>query len=204
MDCSPAKTRDPEKWLRTAPEVSRPLAHEVRERLLRWEPDLTESIKWNMLCLSGRKLVCGSSACKKHLGITFFRGTEIHDPQAMFTPNERSTNIRSIKVRSLDGFDLRALRQMLAAAVSLDAFPALPPPPRGPRREDWPMPPALEEALARNRPAADFFNELKPSYQREYNVWIGTAKRAETRDARLRQTLAALRAGKKWARRKDA
>ena len=38
-----------------------------------------EAIKWHMLCFSGRKLVCGLSACKKHLGITFFRGTELRD-----------------------------------------------------------------------------------------------------------------------------
>lgn len=67
MDCSRPKTHDPDTWLDHAPEASRAMTEQVRSWMQRWEPDLTESIKWNMLCFSGRKLVCGLSACKKHL-----------------------------------------------------------------------------------------------------------------------------------------
>jgi uncharacterized protein YdhG (YjbR/CyaY superfamily) len=77
MDCSSARTRNPVEWIELCPEFSWPLAEQVREWFLTWEPDLTESIKWNMLCFSGRKLVAGLSACKRHLGISFFRGTSI-------------------------------------------------------------------------------------------------------------------------------
>ena len=75
MDCSRAKTHDPDVWIDQAPAFSKPLAEQVREWILRWQPDLKESIKWNMLCFSGHRLVCGLSACKHHLGISFFRGT---------------------------------------------------------------------------------------------------------------------------------
>jgi hypothetical protein len=34
-------------------------------------------------------------------------------------------------------------------------------------------------------------------------VWVGTAKREDTQQARLKETLKALAAGKKWAQRKD-
>jgi len=203
MDCSRAKTHDPDRWIDGAPEFSRPLTEQVREWIQRWEPDLTESIKWNMLCFSGRKLVCGLSACKKHLGITFFRGTQLHDPQELFTPNERSTSILSIRVTTLDGFKPQAFRQLLRAAVHLDASPAMPPPPKV-QREEWPMPEALARALKKNKAAGAGFDALKPTYQREYKIWISTAKRDETREERLKQTLAALCAGKKWAQRKDA
>lgn len=67
MDCSRARTRDPAEWIRLCPSFSRPLAEQFQEWILTWEPDLTESIKWNMLCFSGRKLVCGVSACQRHL-----------------------------------------------------------------------------------------------------------------------------------------
>jgi uncharacterized protein YdhG (YjbR/CyaY superfamily) len=46
MDCSRPKSRDPDTWLDLAPEASRGLAGEVRSWIQRWEPDLTESIKW--------------------------------------------------------------------------------------------------------------------------------------------------------------
>lgn len=204
VDCSRARTKDPGEWLQTCPDFSQPLAEQVVEWFLNWEPDLDESIKWNMLCFSGRKLVCGLSACQKHLGITFFRGTELPDPAKFFSPGgERNTNIRSIRVTSLDGVDHTALRDLLHAAVALDADPTIPPAPKA-RRKPWPMPAFFKLALAakQNRAAAEGFKKLSPTCQREYLVWLTMAKQPETRARRLAQTLAALKAGRKWAQRK--
>lgn len=205
MDCSRARTRDPREWLETCPDFSWPLAEQVHEWILTWEPDLTESIKWNMLCFTGRKLVCGLSACQQHLGVTFFRGTELPDPARLFADGgENNTNIRGLRLTTLDGFQREAFRALLHAAVALDADPAVPPVPKA-KRTQWPMPDFFREALAlkRNRAAADGFQRLAPSCQREYLVWLSTAKRPETREERLRQTLAALAAGRKWAQRKQ-
>jgi len=204
MDCSRARTRNPGEWLETCPDFSQPLAEQVVEWFLTWEPDLAESIKWNMLCFSGRKLVCGLSACKAHLGITFFRGTELPDPAKLFRPGgEGNTNILSIQVTTLDGLNRDALRNLLHAAVALDADPAIPPAPKV-KRKPWPVPAFFKQALAAkaNRVAAEGFRKLSPTCQREYLVWLSTAKQPETRARRLAQTLAALKSGRKWAQRK--
>ena len=104
MDCNRAKTKDPGEWLETRPDFSKPIAEKLVELILNCEPDLTESIKWNILCFSGRKLVCGISACQKHVSLAFFRGTELHDPAKLFMPgSEGNTNIRSIRLTSLAG-----------------------------------------------------------------------------------------------------
>lgn len=206
MDCSRARTKDPGEWLQTCPDFSQPLAEQVVEWFLNWQPDLTESIKWNMLCFTGRKLVCGLSACKQHLGIAFFRGTELPDPAKLFSPGgEGNTNLRSLRLTTLSGSTRDALRDLLAAAVALDADPTLPPAPKV-KRKPWPVPPFFKAALAqpRNRAAAAGFKRLSPTCQREYLVWLTTAKRPETRARRLAQTLAALRGGRKWAQRKPA
>lgn len=206
MDCARARTKDPGEWLQTCPDFSQPLAEQVVEWFLNWQPDLTESIKWNMLCFSGRKLVCGLSACRQHLGITFFRGTELPDPARLFSPGgEANTNIRSLRLTTLDGLDCAALRDLLAAAAALDADPTIPPAPKV-KRKPWPMPAFFKAALAqpRNRAAAEGFKRLSPSCQREYLVWLSMAKRPETRALRLAKTLAALRSGRKWAQRKQA
>ncbi|MFA6546682.1 MAG: YdeI/OmpD-associated family protein [Limisphaerales bacterium] len=206
MDCSRARTKDPGEWLQTCPDFSQPLAERVVEWLLTWEPDLAESIKWNMLCFSGRKLVCGLSACQKHLGVTFFRGTELPDPAKLFSPGgERNTNILSIRITTLDGLDRDALRNLLHAAVALDADPTIPPAPKV-KRKPWPVPVFFKQALAekQNRAAAEGFKKLSPTCQREYLVWLTMAKLPETRDRRLAETLAALKAGRKWAKRKLA
>lgn len=204
MDCSRARTNDPGEWLQTCPDFSQPLAEQVVEWFLNWEPDLAESIKWNMLCFSGRKLVCGLSACQKHLGVTFFRGTELPDPAKLFIPaSEGNTNIRSIRLTTLWGLNLSALRALLHAAVILDADPTIPPAPKV-KRNPWPMPAFFKAALAlkQNCAAARGFKNLSPSCQREYLVWLTTAKRPETRARRLAETLAALESGRKWAQRK--
>ena len=121
MDCSRARTHDPGEWLQTCPDFSQPLAEQVVEWFLNWEPDLAESIKWNMLCFSGRKLVCGLSACKTHLGITFFRGTELPDPARLFSPGgERNTNIRSVRLTALEDRARDGLRELLHAAFALE------------------------------------------------------------------------------------
>lgn len=203
MDPARARTYDLDDWIESAPAFSRPLVSEVRRWIQRWEPDLTESIKWNNLCFSGRKLVCALSACKKHAGFSFFRGTELPDPHRLLTGQETNTSILTLRLTSLDDLDRDALRTLLHAAVEFDADPSIPPAPRQ-RREPLPMPDFFAEALEKQANAAAGFHSLSPTGQREYLVWLSTAKRPETRAARLEQTLAALASGLKWAQRKQA
>ena len=98
---------------------------------------------------------------------------------------------------------MELMRLFWDAAVALDERGDLPPPPPV-KREPWPMPKVLAQALKTHPAAAAGFAALKPTYQREYLVWVGTAKQPETIAKRLEQTLRALAAGKKWAQRRDA
>lgn len=201
MDCSRPASKNPDRWIENVSAFSRPICEQLRSWIIRWEPDLTESIKWNNLCFSGRKLVCGVSGCKKHVAIFFFRGTELYDPTDLFTPADNNTWIRSIRVTDFTKFPREAFRKLLHAAVALDADPdRLPPPPQ--KRADWPVPDFFTKALKKNQAAAANFAAFAPTYQREYLVWLTTAKREETREKRLAETLAALAAGRKWAWRK--
>jgi len=43
----------------------------------------------------------------------------------------------------------------------------------------------------------EFFEELAPTYRRHFVAWIHTAKRPETREKRIRESIALLTAGKK-------
>jgi hypothetical protein len=202
MDVTRARTKDPIEWLEICPDFSWPLANQMREWILTWEPDLAESIKWNMLCFSGRKLVLGLSACQRHLGLAFFRGTELPDPARLFSPGgEKNTNIRGIRLTSLENLDRAALEELVHAAVALDADASLPPLPKV-KRTPFPMPDYFSRALKKNQRAAGFFRSLAPTYQREYIVWLTFAKLPETRARRLAETLKALSKGRKWAQRK--
>ena len=203
MDCARTSTRDPETWLDLAPEFSQAMARQVRGWIQRWEPDLTESIKWTVLCFSGRKNICGLSACKKHLGITFFRGTELREITNLFAGGETNTSMQTIRITKLEKLNAKAFQRLLHAAVALDADESAKPPPLK-QRAEWPMPPTLAKALKQNPAAAAGFKAMSISCQREYKVWISSAKQEETIQRRLAETLRALASGKKWAQRKEA
>jgi len=59
------------------------------------------------------------------------------------------------------------------------------------------LPAYIAKALKANPKAWSFFQELAPTYRRHFVGWIHTAKRPETREKRIRESIATLAAGKK-------
>ena len=59
------------------------------------------------------------------------------------------------------------------------------------------LPVYIANALKANFKAWEFFRELAPTYRRHFVVWIHTAKRPETREGRIRESIRLLAAGKK-------
>lgn len=59
------------------------------------------------------------------------------------------------------------------------------------------LPVYIAKALKANLKAWECFRELAPTYRRDFVVWIHTAKRPETREMRIRESIRLLAAGKK-------
>ena len=59
------------------------------------------------------------------------------------------------------------------------------------------LPPYIVEGLKSDPRALQNFEQLAPSYRRAYIGWIESAKRQETKEKRLRESLSLLAAGKK-------
>lgn len=59
------------------------------------------------------------------------------------------------------------------------------------------LPAYIATALKANVKAWKFFRELSPTYRRNFVAWIHTAKRPETRENRIRESIRLLAAGKK-------
>ncbi|MEN8223402.1 MAG: YdeI/OmpD-associated family protein [Acidobacteriota bacterium] len=55
----------------------------------------------------------------------------------------------------------------------------------------------LMKALENDKAARTTFDSLPPSQKKLYLAWVGTAKREETRERRLKEAIATLRSGKK-------
>jgi uncharacterized protein YdeI (YjbR/CyaY-like superfamily) len=59
------------------------------------------------------------------------------------------------------------------------------------------LPDYIAKAIKANATAWKFFRELSPRNRRDFVVWIHMAKRPDTRERRIRESLALLAAGKK-------
>ena len=62
---------------------------------------------------------------------------------------------------------------------------------------DFDIPQEFAQALDKNPEARRTFDSLAPTYQKQYLGWIITAKRAETREKRIRESIQLLAKGKK-------
>jgi uncharacterized protein YdeI (YjbR/CyaY-like superfamily) len=62
---------------------------------------------------------------------------------------------------------------------------------------EFEMPAEFAGALKNNPQAEENFNQLAPTYQKQYIGWISTAKRPETRQKRIAESLRLLAQGKK-------
>jgi uncharacterized protein YdeI (YjbR/CyaY-like superfamily) len=77
----------------------------------------------------------------------------------------------------------------LAAAPTANRYAARPTIPE--------LPAYVAQAFKTNGKAWQFFQQLAPTYRRHFVVWIHTAKQPETREKRIRESIALLAAGKK-------
>ncbi|MBN1517299.1 YdeI/OmpD-associated family protein [Candidatus Sumerlaeota bacterium] len=59
------------------------------------------------------------------------------------------------------------------------------------------LPIELKRALAKNKKAREFFEQLAPTYKKQFIGWIAFAKRPETKDKRLKESIALLEKGEK-------
>jgi len=59
------------------------------------------------------------------------------------------------------------------------------------------LPVYIAKALKANPKAWEFFRKLAPTYRRDFVVWIHIAKRPESRQRRIRESIALMAAGKK-------
>jgi len=77
----------------------------------------------------------------------------------------------------------------LDAAPTANRYAAHPPIPK--------LPAYVAKAIKTNAKAWQFFQQLAPTYRRDFVVWIHLAKRPETRVKRIRESIALLAAGQK-------
>jgi len=59
------------------------------------------------------------------------------------------------------------------------------------------IPEEFDHALQKNKKAQEFFEQLAPTYQKQYIGWIVVAKRPQTKQKRIKESIALLNKGEK-------
>ena len=108
-----------------------------------------------------------------------------------FTPRKPSSNWSEINRKRW--MELQAAG--LLAAAGLAAAPTTNR--YAPRPAKQEVPAYITKALKANPKVWSFFQVLAPTYRRHFVLWIHSAKRPETREKRIRESLALLAAGRK-------
>lgn len=158
---------------------------------------LEEAIKWGKPCYASHGgNVAIMQPFKPHLALMFFKGTLLSDPHGVLVPQgENSQAAMRIEFTSVDEVRSRAdaVRACLAEAVELErsgAKVAFEP------ASELALPDELVDALEADPDLRAAWDELTPGRQRGYVLHFSSAKKAETRAARIERCTPAIRAGK--------
>jgi hypothetical protein len=81
-------------------------------------PEVVEEWKWNSPVWSCSGPVCSASAFKKHVGLNFFQGASLEDPNGLFNSGLESKKSRSINFQEGEEIDEQALKELIRNAVN--------------------------------------------------------------------------------------
>ncbi len=155
---------------------------------------LDEEIKWGKPCYGqdGRN-ICILQEMKDFLAVMFFKGALLSDPEGVLVdqgPNSRSA--RRIELTSVD--DVRRLASTIEAyvaeAIDVETQGLTVPP------EELVLVDELQRRLDGDAELAAAFSDLTPGRQREYNLYVSDAKKAETREGRVDRCVDRILSGK--------
>ena len=176
-------------FIAKAQPIARPILSHLREVIHRALPQVEEAIKWGRPSfLNEGRIVAVFGAFKAHASLTFWKmGEATGREEEGMGQFGRLTSLADLP----DDAELIRLIQETASARE-----TAPPRPRTPPRPEPPVPDALAAALAASPKAQAVWDGFAPSHRREYSEWVSEAKRAETRAARVAQSVAWIAEGK--------
>jgi hypothetical protein len=175
-----------ELYFDEAPEFARDICRKLRRIVFKADPQIVEDWKWGPH-YSKNGMVCGIGAFQKHVSLAFFHGAHMKDPKHLFIKEDvPSKNMRRMRFVNLDKVHVPTLVGYVREAVALNTGGV------AVGESALETPPDLTRALARNKKLGEYFSSLSYTHQKESVRWIESAKKEETRKARISKTLAML------------
>ncbi len=96
------------------------LIQQIRDLIHITEPNIREEWKWNSPVWSLDGMVCSAGAFKKHVSLTFFRGSELEHDTNLFNSPPGSKNTRSVMWKENETLEQSALKALIKKAILLD------------------------------------------------------------------------------------
>jgi len=96
---------------------------QLRTLIKQADPDVVEEWKWRGVPVwSHDGLICTGETYKNVVKMTFSNGASLEDPSGLFNSSLDGNTRRAIDLREDDKIDEEALKALIRAAVTLDAF----------------------------------------------------------------------------------
>ena len=93
----------------------------LRNLILEAAPELNEEWKWDTPVWSHKGNVVAAGAFKDHLKLNFFKGAALKDPKKLFNAGLEAKASRGIDIKEGNAIDESALKELVRAAVALNA-----------------------------------------------------------------------------------
>jgi len=170
-------------YLYKMPEFARLICEKLRGLTLQADPEIRETWKWSAPVYEKNGIICSFAAFKQHVRFSFFQGGFLSDPAKILTEGEGNATMRSLKFSDISQVDEETLQAYVREAAQLT------PPANKKLAQELTLPADLIQLLAQNEEAKNTFDKLAHTHRKEYILWIEQAKRPETRERRLQQTL---------------
>lgn len=151
--------------------------------------ELEETLKWSAPVYTlDNKNVLGLGAFKNHFGIWFFNGIFLKDEKHLLTnAQEKTKALRQMRFKSISEIDKHSVLAYVKEAIENQKLgKELKPEKKG---KTVIVPKELNDVFKNDAILKDSFQTLTPFKQREYAEYLDTAKRAETKQARLEKII---------------
>jgi uncharacterized protein YdeI (YjbR/CyaY-like superfamily) len=191
-------TRDPrvDAYIAKSADFAKPILIHLREVVHAACPQVEETMKWSTPHFDYKGIMCAMAAFKEHAIFGFWKGSLIEG----VAPNRNNGGeamgnygkLRSVK----DLPSRKELTGYIKQAMKLNDEGIVAPRAKKAPKPEAKVPAELKAALSKNKKAAAQFEQFPPSHRREYIEWIAEAKRPETKEKRVAQTVEWVAEGK--------
>lgn len=171
---------------------AQPLLHRIRQLIHQVDDEIIENWKWGPN-FDKKGMICGVWAFKKHISIVFYKGSMMKDPYKVLVHGGSNLLIRIMKYQPGEQINDKLILEYVSEAIQINESGVELPK----TRNALAIPNELKTFFESDSDSKDFFGQLAYTYQKEYIVWISSAKRIETRKKRVEMAIEMIKNRKK-------